>query len=163
MSRYTHDDMPALRSMRETLRRMIDALNGFKAEETELSMLVAMASVGDELQSEYDAAGRALDRLEKTAPGAGRSPARGVAPSMPPVGRAPLPAAKGPAIATALRAASKSATSSPPAKPLSASAAAAGHPWRKSTLFSGPLGQILPAEGPAQKDQTTEGAHSHAY
>ena len=175
MSRYTHDDMPALRSVRETLRRMMDTLNGFKAEESELGMLIAMASVGDQLQAEFDAAGRALDRLERTAPGAGQSPASTAGASMR-QRRAVSPGqAKGPAIAQALKACLTPCNDPPPADRLSASRVAADTPWREPTIaydlrqtasvdltvFSGPFGQILPADRPAERDQLSQGAHFH--
>lgn len=140
MSRYTHADMPSLRALRETLRAMIASLNALKARETDLTMLVAMASIGEDLQGQYDAAGRALDRLEKTVPGAGRSPATAAGRSMR-LRRAPSSVAKGFALSFALRAALERGSVPPPADP----------------LFSGPSGQLLPADCPVNQSQPLEG------
>ena len=143
MRRYTHDDMPSLRALRETLRLMIDKLNRLKADESDLGMLVAMATVGDDLHAQYEASGRVLDRLEKTAPGAGRSPASSAGTSMRPRRASSPCAAKGPVIADALRAALERGSVPRPADP----------------LFSRPSGQVLPAERPAIQTQPQEGGH----
>jgi hypothetical protein len=63
---YTHDDLPVLRSVRDATRRMLDAANKLKADESDIGMLIAYCSVIDYLQAEFDRVGRVLDRLEKT-------------------------------------------------------------------------------------------------
>lgn len=62
---YTHDDLPVLRSVRDACRRMLDAANKLKADESDIGMLIAYCSVIDYLQAEFDRVGRVLDRLEK--------------------------------------------------------------------------------------------------
>lgn len=139
--------METLRSIRLAYRRVLDLINQFKAEEGEVRMLVAYSTVFDECEAVYDAAGRALSRLERlppgafvpvdpvlaeeSGPGAGRSPASRAAASM--AGRrraASSGPARGPVLADALRQA-KDRASSRPADPLSAAAVAASTPWRK--------------------------------
>lgn len=174
MSRYTHDDMPFLRQTRDEYRQAIEKVNGWKALESSLKMLIAYATVVDTLQDAFDGLGRELTRLEKTAPGAGQSPASPKGASMRPR-RASSPVAKGPSIATALRASLQPSSSS--CRPLSAAAAALSMPWRDPlpaydarrrpeaavdlSIFSGPFGQVLPADRPANHTQTQEGGNFH--
>lgn len=172
MKRFTHDDMETLRSIRLAYRRVLDLINQFKAEEGDLRMLVAYSTVFDECQAVYDAAGRALSRLERlppgsvvpvdpvladeSGPGAGRSPASRAAASM--AGRrraASSGPARGPVIADALRKV-KSRPSRDPADPLFAAAPAASLPVN----FSCPPGQILPARPASEQSTTQQGGSS---
>lgn len=55
-----------LRSIREALRGMIAAANNLKSQETDLSNLVAYATVLDDLQGQFDRVGRKLSKLERS-------------------------------------------------------------------------------------------------
>lgn len=66
MSKYTHSDLPMLRSLRDAYRWAIDEANRQKAVENDIGMLMAYCCVIDELQGHFDRVGRALDRLESS-------------------------------------------------------------------------------------------------
>lgn len=55
-----------LRSIREALRGLIAAANNLKSQETDLSNLVAYATVLDDLQGQFDRVGRKLSKLERS-------------------------------------------------------------------------------------------------
>ena len=116
MSRLTHNDLPALRSSRDAYRDLIGAANNLKANETDVGMLIAYATVLDQLQADFDRCGRALSKLERI--GSGGEALRVVAGC-----RAGSPADKGhgcPAssAAGAAREASKTRDITPPDNPL---------------------------------------------
>lgn len=66
MSQLRKADLPTLRSVRSALAGMIEAANRFKAAETDLGMLVAYATVLDDLQGQFDSVGRQLSKLERS-------------------------------------------------------------------------------------------------
>lgn len=66
--RFTHADMDNLRGTRDMLRRLLEVINEIKAETNDLRELIAICGIADELQEKFDYYGRALSRLETTAP-----------------------------------------------------------------------------------------------
>jgi hypothetical protein len=55
-----------LRAVRDALRAMIAQANRLKALEADLVMLLAYATVLDDLQRQFDGVGRTLSKLERT-------------------------------------------------------------------------------------------------
>ncbi len=155
---FHHGDLDSLRSLRGAFRQLINACNKEKRRETDLGMLIAFSAVLDELHARFDYYGAELDRLEASIPGAGRSPASRAAASIPRVSRgAPLPAARGPAIAEAFRCMPESQQPSPPANPLSATQAGLAQKWEKRSVFLRPKGQDLPGVCSAEVVETQQG------
>lgn len=66
MQNPSFTDLPMLGSIREALRGMIAAANNLKSQETDLSNLVAYATVLDDLQGQFDRVGRKLSKLERS-------------------------------------------------------------------------------------------------
>lgn len=62
-----------LRAARDAYRVLLAECNRQKASEHDLGMLLAYATVQDDLQASFDRLGRQLQRIENS--GAGRSPA----------------------------------------------------------------------------------------
>ncbi len=67
MRNLTVQDLPILRRLRDAYRQMIEAANAAKQEENDVGMLMAYASVLDELQGKFDGVGKQLSRLERSA------------------------------------------------------------------------------------------------
>lgn len=64
MSTLRKSDLPTLHSIRAALRGMMDAANRLKEQENDLGMLVAYATVLDDLRGQFDSVGRQLSKLE---------------------------------------------------------------------------------------------------
>lgn len=66
--RVSASDLPFLRELRESLRKMLAEARRMQAEETEPGMKLAAATVAAQVKDWYDNTGRRLDALERTAP-----------------------------------------------------------------------------------------------
>lgn len=66
--RLVADDMPLLRSFRESTAKILKVAKEIQNEETDPAMMLAAATVVSTIQGWYDDAGRNLDLLERTPP-----------------------------------------------------------------------------------------------
>lgn len=67
--RFTSEDVPAVRQMRQVYRQILLAAEAESKAETKLPALLALARIKAELLAKVDACGELLARLERLPPG----------------------------------------------------------------------------------------------